>query len=149
MSTSGPSSARRIGLGDLVQALPGMARQAPQTLVGAAQLLPLRATTHESIGHFFATRAARHPDRVFLTFDGVQLSYGKANAQVNRYASVLAEYGVEPGSVVGILAENRPETLLVALAAVKLGAAAGMLNHNQRGDVLAHSMRVLDSKILI
>ena len=149
MSTSGPSSARRIGLGDLVQALPGMARHAPQTLVGAAQLLTLRASTRESIGHFFATRAARHPDRVFLTDDRVQLSYGEANARVNRYASVLAEFGVEPGSVVGILAENRQETLLVALAAVKLGAAAGMLNHNQRGEVLAHSMRVLDSRVVV
>src|SRR5258706_5981344 len=108
MSTSGPPSARRIGLADLVRALPGMARHAPLTLVGAAQLLTLRATTRESIGHFFATRAARHPDRVFLTFEGVRLSYGEANARVNRYASVLAEYGVEPGGVVGILAENRP-----------------------------------------
>jgi fatty-acyl-CoA synthase len=149
MSTSGPSSARRIGLTDLVRALPGMIRHAPQSAVGAAQLLTLRGTTRESIGHFFATRAARHPDRPFLTFEDTTLTYREANARVNQYASVLAEYGVSAGDVVGVLAENRPETLLVALAAVKLGAAAGMLNHNQRGDVLAHSLAVLDGKVVV
>lgn len=143
------SMSRRIGLVDLARALPGMVRHAPQTAIGAAQLLTLRGTTRESIGHVFATRAARHPDRVFLTFEDATLTYGEANKQVNRYAAVLAEYGVGSGDVVGILAENRPETLLVALAAVKLGAAAGMLNHNQRGDVLAHSIRVLDSKVTV
>ena len=54
---------------------------------------------------------------------------------------MLADLGVARGDVVGILGKNSPETLLIALAAVKLGAAAGMLNHNQRGDVLAHSSR--------
>ena len=39
-----------------------------------------------------------------------------------------------------MLSKNRPEALFVALAAVKLGATAGMLNYNQRGDVLEHSL---------
>lgn len=143
------ATARHIGLGDLVKALPGMARHAPQIASGAARLLTLRSTTRESIGHVFGTLAVRHPERTFLTFEGASYTYGEANAQVNRYASVLSEHGVGPDDVVGILAENRPETLLVALAAVKLGAAAGMLNHNQRGEVLAHSQRVLDSRVLV
>jgi fatty-acyl-CoA synthase len=144
-----PSTAPRIGVGELVKALPGMLRHAPEAALGAATLLTLRSGTRESIGRFFATRAARHPERVFLTFEDVLLTYGEANAQVNRYAAVLRERGVRPGDVIGILAENRPETLLVALAAVKLGAAAGMFNHNQRGDVLAHSQRVLGARVLV
>src|SRR5256885_14196277 len=132
----GASTAHRIGVSDLVKALPGMVRHTPEAIIGAATLLTLRAGTRESVGHFFATRARRHPERVFLTSDAARYTYGEANTLVNRYAAVLVEHGVRPGDVVGILAENRPETLLVALAAVKLGAAAGMFNHNQRGEVL-------------
>ena len=35
------------------------------------------------------------------------------------------------------------------LAAVKFGAMAGMLNHHQSGDVLAHSIGLLDAKVLV
>ena len=35
------------------------------------------------------------------------------------------------------------------LAVVKLGATAGMLNHHQRGEVLNHSQKLLDSTVLI
>src|SRR5262245_20499834 len=102
------NTARRIGLGDLVRALPGMVRNTPETLLGAAAMLTLRPGTRESVGHVFATRARRHPDRTFLTFEGAGYTYGEANAQVNRYAAVLTQHGVQPGDVVGILAANRP-----------------------------------------
>jgi fatty-acyl-CoA synthase len=143
------TTTRRIGLTDLLRALPDQARHLPEVVRGAVELIATRSTTRASIGQVFATRAARHPERTFLVFEGRRSTYGEANTQVNRYAAVLAGHGVEPGSVVGILAANRPETLLVALAAVKLGAIAGMLNHNQRGEVLAHSQRVLDSRVLV
>ncbi|HET9142504.1 long-chain-acyl-CoA synthetase [Actinophytocola sp.] len=149
MALDGPSATQRIGLGDLLRALPGMLRHTPQAARGALELLTTTPTSRASIGQVFATIAARHPERTFLTFEGAAYPYGEANAQINRYAATFAEHGVTAGSVVGILATNRPETLLAALAAVKLGAIAGMLNHNQRGDVLAHSLSVLDSRVLV
>ncbi|HEU5473183.1 MAG TPA: long-chain-acyl-CoA synthetase [Actinophytocola sp.] len=149
MTSDEPTATRRIGIGDLLRALPGMARHTPQAARGAFELLTLKPTTRASIGQVFAGIAARHPERVFLTFEGAALRYGEANARVNRYAATLSGRGVRAGSVVGVLATNRPETLLVALAAVKLGAVAGMLNHNQRGDVLEHSQKVLDSTVLV
>ncbi|MBA8924839.1 fatty-acyl-CoA synthase [Kutzneria viridogrisea] len=142
-------AAHRVGLVDVVRALPGLAVDAPKMVHGALGLLTLRPSARESVGHVFQRLANRHPDRPFLRFGSRELSYGQANAQVNRYAAVLAGRGVGQGSVVGLLATNRPETLLVALAVVKLGATAGMLNHNQRGEVLDHSQRLLDSKVLV
>ena len=35
------------------------------------------------------------------------------------------------------------------LATVKCGAVAGMLNYHQRGEVLAHSLGLLDAKVLV
>ena len=62
---------------------------------------------------------------------------------------MLAARGVGRGDVVGIMLKNSPRAVLLMLAVVKLGAIAGMLNYNQRGKVLAHSVGLLDSVVLI
>ncbi|MGB6515895.1 MAG: long-chain-acyl-CoA synthetase FadD6, partial [Mycobacterium sp.] len=94
-------------------------------------------------------RAARFGDRVFIRFGEQQLSYREANATANRYAAVLAARGVGRGDVVGIMLRNSPNAVLMMLAAVKCGAIAGMLNYHQRGELLAHSLGLLEAKVLV
>ncbi|WP_072687991.1 long-chain-acyl-CoA synthetase [Rhodococcus marinonascens] len=137
-----------ISLVDLARRLPAMIPELP-SMAKAVRGLIRTPDAKESIGLVFQDAAAAHPRRTFLRFEGKSLSYRAANVRVNRYAHVLADLGVSRGDVVGILGKNSPETLLIALAVVKLGAAAGMLNHNQRGDVLAHSISLLDSEVLV
>ncbi|GAA3514751.1 long-chain-acyl-CoA synthetase [Actinocatenispora rupis] len=141
--------ARTFSVLDLLRAVPGTLGDLGTITRGAVGTLTLTADSRASIGLVFQRIAARHPDRAFLTFEGTTLSYGTANAHVNRYAAVLADRGVGPGDVVGVLATNRPGTLLVALAAVKLGAIAGLLNHHQRGAVLDHGRRVLGARVVV
>ena len=105
--------------------------------------------SNKSIGTVFQDRAARYGGRVFLRFGDQQLTYRDANAAANRYAAVLAARGVGHGDVVGIMLRNSPNAVLTMLAAVKRGAVAGMLNYHQRGEVLAHSLGLLDAKVLI
>ncbi|MEU8898557.1 long-chain-acyl-CoA synthetase [Nocardia sp. NPDC048505] len=133
-----------VSLFDLVKSLPGMVFDAPSMLRGARGML-VGGGDKASIGLYFQRNAHRHPDRVFLRFEGKSFTYRAANAEVNRYAHVLAERGVGRGDVVGVLMTNRPETLFTALAVVKLGAVVGLLNYNQRDEVLAHSFALLDS----
>ncbi|GGK47581.1 long-chain-acyl-CoA synthetase [Nocardia camponoti] len=133
-----------VSIFDLAKALPGMAFDSPSMARNALGLL-IRSKDKASIGRAFQRVAHRHPDRVFLRFEGDAYTYRAANGIVNRYAAVLSERGVRRGDVVGVLMTNRPETLFVVLAALKLGAPVGLLNHNQRGDVLAHSLSLLDS----
>ncbi|SDC78160.1 long-chain-acyl-CoA synthetase [Actinokineospora iranica] len=140
---------KRVRATDVLRALPSMTFDGPRMAFGAIGLLTMRPADRESIGHIFQRAAAKHPQRPFIRFEDREITYGEANTIVNRYAAVLAEHGVHPGHTVGILAGNRPETLLAALAAVKLGAAAGMINTNQRGDVLDHSLRLLDGTVLV
>ncbi|MFE7746621.1 long-chain-acyl-CoA synthetase [Nocardia sp. NPDC057455] len=133
-----------VSLFDLARNLPAMALDAPGMLRNALSML-VTPDSESSVGLYFQRAAHRHPDRLFLRFEGATFTYGQANAQVNRYASVLAARGVRRGDVVGVLMTNRPETLFVALATVKLGATVGLLNHHQRDKVLAHSFGLLDS----
>ena len=138
----------RIGLGHLATRLPKLLPDAATMAAGGLGLL-LGPDTRQSIGLMFQRLAARHPERPFLKFEGATWSYGEANAQANRSAHALAARGIRRGDAVGVLMRNRPETLLLILGIVKLGATAGLLNHNQRGDVLAHSIGLLDTPVLV
>nr|WP_296773805.1 long-chain-acyl-CoA synthetase [Rhodococcus sp. (in: high G+C Gram-positive bacteria)] len=139
---------QKIGVTDLAVALPKMVTEVPSLLRGVAGFT--RKPTHKaSIGKVFQDTAARRGNHSFVRFEGESTSYADANALVNQYAHVFEDLGVERGDVVGVLSKNRPEALFAALAAVKLGATAGMLNYNQRGDVLEHSLGILSAKVLV
>ncbi|TSE01919.1 long-chain-acyl-CoA synthetase [Skermania sp. ID1734] len=142
------SARQKISIFDLARQLPSMIGDLPGMATSATGLLT-GPDTKNSVGLVFQKAAHRHPKRPFLRFEGEAVSYGDANKLVNRYAAVLTEKGVKRGDVVGILMKNRPETMFVVLAAVKLGATAGLLNHNQRGKVLDHSLGLLDSRVLV
>lgn len=149
METSERDVVHRVRFTDVIRALPKLAPDMPKMARGALGLATMRSGSKTSLGRVFQDAAAKHPERPFLRFGDTEITYGEANARVNRYADVFAEHGVGHGSVVGVLASNRPETMLVALAAVKLGAVAGMLNYHQRGDVLNHSQKLLDSTVFV
>lgn len=120
---------------------PGRFRRVPYLL--------RRPTSRVSVGLLFEQTVARRPDGLFLSFEDERYTYREANERINRYAHALANRGVRDGDVVGVLGLNEPDTLFVALAAVKLGAVAGMLNHHQRGGVLDHSIEVLGARVLV
>jgi fatty-acyl-CoA synthase len=138
-----------VGLRDIATRVPGVLADTPVILRGLLTGLLAQPTSKTSIGKVFQDRAARYGDRVFIRFGEQKLSYREANVTANRYAAVLAARGVGRGDVVGIMLRNSPNTVLMMLAAVKCGAIAGMLNYHQRGEVLAHSLGLLDAKALI
>ncbi|WP_099288006.1 long-chain-acyl-CoA synthetase FadD6 [Mycobacterium persicum] len=139
----------RVKLTDVAARVPGVLADTPSIVRGAVTGLLARPTSKASIGSVFQDRAARFGERVFVKFGEQQLTYREANAIANRYAAVLAARGVGPGDVVGIMLRNSPNTVLAMLAVVKCGAVAGMLNYHQRGEVLAHSLGLLDAKLLL
>lgn len=138
-----------VGLTDLVKGVVKMAPQAHQMIRHAPGLIRRPADAKRTIGRIFQQHAASHPDRPFVRFEGKTTTYGEANRTVNRYAAVLADNGVGKGDVVAILSKNCPTDLFLMLATVKLGAIAGMLNYNQRGNVIEHSMKLLGARVLV
>ncbi|WAJ44031.1 long-chain-acyl-CoA synthetase FadD6 [Mycobacterium sp. Aquia_216] len=149
MSDHGGGARSRIGLTDIASGVPGVLADLPVIVRGAVTGLLVQPNSNKSIGSVFQDRAARYGDRVFLRFGDQQLTYREANAVANRYAAVLAARGVGHGDVVAIMLRNSPNAVLAMLATVKCGAVAGMLNYHQRGEVLAHSLGLLDAKVLI
>jgi fatty-acyl-CoA synthase len=138
-----------IGLIDIAKRLPGLAMDAPVIVQGVLTGFMARPSGKTSIGKVFQDRAARYGDHVFIKFDDESVTYKEANETVNRYAAVLAARRVGRGDVVGIILKNSPRSVFLMLAVVKLGAIAGMLNYNQTGKVLAHSVELLEAKLLV
>ena len=149
MSEHDSNTHSSVGLLDIATRVPGVLADVPVIVRGVLTGLLARPTSKTSIGKVFQERAARFGDRVFIRFGEQQVTYREANATANRYAAVLAARGVGRGDVVGIMLRNSPNTVLMMLAAVKCGAIAGMLNYHQRGEVLAHSLGLLDAKVLV
>jgi fatty-acyl-CoA synthase len=138
-----------VGLADIATRLPALLMDAPAIVRGFMTGFMARPTAKTSIGKVFQERAARYGGNAFIKFEDETLTYRQANEAVNRYAAVLAARGVGRGDVVGIMLKNSPRAVLLMLAVVKLGAIAGMLNYNQLGEVLAHSVELLDARVLI
>lgn len=74
-------------------------------------------------------RHALHPDRknkVALYFEGEEgnrrvLTYGQLYREVQKFANVLKDLGLNKGDVVSIYMPNLPETYVVLLACLRLG----------------------------
>ncbi len=138
-----------VGIGAVLR---GALRTLPDTVTvnrGLFNLVTLKPDKLNSVGLLLQRHAERTPQATALLFEGRRWSYAEFNAWANRIAAVLKAQGVRSGDAVALLMENRPEVLACVAAVVKLGAIAGMLNHQQRGDVLAHSIRLTKAKAIV
>ena len=118
-------------------------------LMGGGILLKSKFKDNLTIATLIEDHAGRRPQQDAITFENQRYTYAQLNAQANRYARTLKTGGVGRGDVVGVLLDNRPETLIIVAALAKLGAAAAMCNTKQRGDVLAHSLGTVKPKAML
>ncbi len=107
-------------------------------------------TTTWVLPEILKRRATEHPDRAFLKFGkGDWISYGQVNADSNRVANALVARGVQPGESVSVMLANCAEFLPVWFGILKAGAVMSSINTAYKGDFLAHTINLVDSKKLI
>ncbi|GGY33803.1 putative fatty-acid-CoA ligase FadD [Bacterioplanes sanyensis] len=140
---------REVSLCNIIRQAIAQTPKLPTTLKGLAALIATKPQRQRSIGLLLEQHAARQPEHIAVRFEGITYSYGELNLRANQLAHFLASQAVHSGDAVGILLENRPETLIAVLATVKLGAIAAMLNTSQRGEVLLHSINLVKPKLII
>lgn len=80
----------------------------------------------------------RLADRDALLFEDRRWTYAELDRDVNALAAGLLEQGVAPDERIAILALNRPEYLLLALAIAKVGAVMVPLNYRLHEEELAY-----------
>jgi fatty-acyl-CoA synthase len=113
-------------------------------------LFAVNPASHETIAYQFEQHAAgARAQQPFLLFGDLRFSYAEANRIVNRYASAYSALGLMKGDTVALIMENRPEYLWHYLAAGKLGVVISLINVNNVGKPLVHSLQVCKPKLIV
>jgi fatty-acyl-CoA synthase len=77
------------------------------------------------------------------------LRYGALDLRANAYAHWALGQGLKRGDCVALFMENRPDFLCCWLGLFKAGLSVALINTNQRGQALAHSIEMAGAKHLI
>lgn len=93
--------------------------------------------------------ARRSPNQVALAFESESVTYAELNRSANQVGRWAIAQGLNPGDVVALLMENRPEFVVIWLGLAKAGLVTALINTNLRGGPLAHSLKVSQARHLI
>lgn len=120
-----------------------------RTLMRAARMPRLNPRARDSLGHRLAAAARQAPDRAALLDEHGHLSWADLDARANRIAHHLQAVGIRKGQSVAVLFDNRVDLLAAVMGAAKTGAVAGLVNVNQRGAVLRHSLGLIEPRAVL
>jgi fatty-acyl-CoA synthase len=93
--------------------------------------------------------ADRTPDAPLAVFGAETVTYGAMSARAAALAAGLAEYGVGPGDVVGLLSYNCTEFLETIFAANRLGAIAMPINWRLAAPELRYILDHSEARALV
>lgn len=138
-----------VRLRDIARGVVAGLPDALATMRGVGTLLKVRLGAALSVGAVLEANARTHADQPALLSGEQRWTYAELNAWANRLAHTLRKAGVARGDTVGLLMENHAAGLACVAALAKLGAVAGMLNPNLRGEPLRHSVRAMKPAHLV
>ena len=121
----------------------------PGSIGRLKSLLTTRPTDETSMIDFLERHAVERPDTIAIKFEDRQVSWHELNAKANQVANYFRSRGVSYGDKVALNLENRPELLFAVMGAQKLGAIAGMVNTSQTNEALAHSLKLIEAKLIV
>ncbi|KPJ11959.1 Long-chain fatty acid transport protein 4 [Papilio machaon] len=102
--------------------------------------------TLPDIFHFVVQR---HPEKPCFIFQDETWTFKEVEDFSLRVSAVLKANGVKKGNVVGLLVNNCPQLPALWLGNARLGGITPLINTNQRGNALIHSINVAKCDVLI
>ncbi|MFW9821852.1 MAG: long-chain-acyl-CoA synthetase [Candidatus Thorarchaeota archaeon] len=113
------------------------------------ELKKLEENPNQSVGIYVEQFAKNIPDKVALYFDDNSWTWKEFNEESNRYANFFLEKGIKPGDIIALIMENSPEYLFVSTGINKIQGINALVNVNQRGQALIHSIKIVEPKYVI
>ena len=105
---------------------------------------PVHRAASWTVGDVIAAQARRVPDRIAVDDGRRTLTHAELDERACRLANSLRGLGVERGSRVAILSENRAEYIEATLAAARIGAILCALNWRLATAELAHCVDLVE-----
>ncbi len=95
---------------------------------------------------YFQETVEKYPNKVAILFEDRKMTFKELNEMSNKIANLLrTSTGLRRGDTVAVVMENCPEYVALYLALLKMGVVCALINHNLRGDGLAHSICIVNS----
>ena len=101
-------------------------------------------SAQSTVAGLFQEQVRVYPNRIALDDGTRRLTYAELDERARRLATVLAARGVERGTRVAILSENRLEYFDLFFAAARLGAIAACQNWRLAAPELAHCVDLVE-----
>src|SRR5690606_39950799 len=105
---------------------------------------PIRAAARVPLVRLFERHVRYTPDRIALEAGELRLTYAQLSERADRLAALLRGHGVARGGRVCILSQNHPACILLAVAAMRLGAVVATLNTRLAPAELAHCIDLVE-----
>ncbi|MEC7815981.1 MAG: long-chain-acyl-CoA synthetase [Pseudomonadota bacterium] len=134
---------------DVIRSLPSVLKQFPKVAKGLYYYGIKDNAKALTLGTLVQNNAEKYPRRPAILYEDRVVSWRDLDAWSNRIAHYLKDQGLVKGDAVAVLLENRPELLALVVGAAKIGVACAMLNTAQKGKVLAHSIELIQPRLLI
>ena len=112
----------------------------------AQRILP---SSRWSPARLLAERAEHDPSGAAVAYRDRRYSWLEVEERVNATARALREVGVQPGSVVALLMDSRPEFLFAMTALNRLAATGALINTNVTGRALVHALDVAEASACV
>ena len=134
---------------DIVRQLPGVLRRFPAIAKGLYYYSVKDDKKDLTLGRLVARNAEKYGTRPAILSGDRIITWAEFDAWSNRIAHYLRDQGLTKGDAIGVLLENRPELLAVVAGAAKVGVVCAMLNTSQKGKVLAHSINLIQPRMVV
>jgi fatty-acyl-CoA synthase len=90
-----------------------------------------------------------HDDRIFISFEGQDISYADFDKRANQFAHWGLSIGLKKGDCVALFMENRPDYIAFWAGMAKIAVKTALVNNNLTGAGLAHCVKIINARAIV
>ncbi|XP_038222804.1 long-chain fatty acid transport protein 4-like [Zerene cesonia] len=91
----------------------------------------------------------RHPEKPCFLFQDEVWTFKEVEDYSLRMTAVLRNEGIKKGDIVGLMTNNCAQMPALWIGSARIGAVCPLINTNQRGNALIHSINIAKCNVLI
>ncbi|MBP9234991.1 MAG: long-chain-acyl-CoA synthetase [Hyphomonadaceae bacterium] len=90
-----------------------------------------------------------HDDRLFISFEGRDISYADFDKRANQFAHWGRAAGLRKGDCVALFMENRPDYIAFWAGMSKIAVKVALINYNLTGPGLSHCVKITNARAIV
>lgn len=90
-----------------------------------------------------------HGDRIFISFEGREISYADFDKRANQFAHWGQAVGLRKGDCVALFMENRPDYIAFWVGMAKIAVKTALINYNLAGAGLSHCVKITNARAIV